>query len=143
MSLQPIKNNTFKLAEHAFRRHSCSVEASTKKEQLTDPKLFVNVSAKINDGDEIRVVADDYSFVAILFVVWTRGHDVKTVLTSYTEVGDTEPADMPDDIYKIVLKGVKKFCIVDTRDGNHLIEGLPDKKTAQNELDDYLKALNR
>lgn len=145
MSLQPIKTNTFKLAEHSFRRFSCSIEASVTEEQLTNKQLWVNVSAKINDGDEIRVVADDYTFVATLFVTHVRGHDVVTKLLSFTRLDYSAEEEGEDysNLYDVTLKGVKKFCIVDKRTGDHIKEDIPDKKTAYRELDDYIKAIHR
>lgn len=145
--MNPIKSNVFALAEHSFRRFDCTIDAEQIKdeEDLTNPELWVNVSSKLNIGDEIRIVADDFSFVAYLIVTFTRGTDVRTKVISGHELNDpvTESDAEENETYEIKHTGRGKYCVVDKRDGSVVRKGPFDKMTAMRELNDYMKALLR
>lgn len=143
---QPIKTTTFKLAEHGYRRHTCLIDPTLVNEEadLTDPVLFQNVAAKINDGDEIRIVADDYSFVAYLFVTFVRGTDVVTRLMNFYELDDVDRSANPtNEKYEVKMRGPKKWSILNRETGEVVKENIQTQAEALRELDDYVRALKR
>lgn len=141
--MQPILPGDFGLAEHRFSVFSCIIAASITVDTITSPELFVNVATKLSEGDEIRAVADDQSFVAKLFVTFVRGTDVRVKVLEFYEFEENEDIDEPDDRYKISVRGAKRVCVQDMQTGEFILENLPDKKTAHRELDDYIRAMNR
>lgn len=144
--MTPIKTTNFKLAEHSYRRHTCSIDPATisKDIDLEDGALYQNVAAKINDGDEIRIIADDYSFVAYLFVTFVRGTDVRAKLISFHELDAVyEDTDPVSERYEVKQRGVKKWCIVDKTDGSVIKELIPTQQEALRERDEYVRALKR
>lgn len=142
-NITPIMQGQFGLAEHRFSMFSCIMAATVTVDTITEPALFVNVANKLTEGDEIRVVAEDQSFIARLYVTFVRGTDVRVKLLEFYEIDENADIDEPDDRYKISVRGAKRVCVQDLETGEFLFENLPDKKTAHRELDDYLRAMNR
>ena len=142
--MTPIKSAEFQTAEHRFRRFDCTVSSSIKKEDLEDPALWVNVAPKLNQGDEVRVIADDYSFIAYLLVTFSRGTDARLKIISGLDLleEDEEPTEV-ESKYDIKLKGQLKYCLINKETGENIKENIPTKAEAYRELDDYLKALSR
>lgn len=141
--MQPINTRDFGLAQHRFALLACVVSASLTKETITAPGNFVNVAAKLDVGDEIRFVAEDYSFVGRLFVTFRRGTDVRVKLLEFTTIEENAVDEEPDERYIIKQKGPLKWCIVDTQDNSNVKTEIPNKTVAYRELDDYLKAMSR
>lgn len=144
--LQPLKTNQFGLDSHCYRRHSASVDPSLTEEDLVNPDLWASVANKMNIGDEIRIVAEDYSYVAYAMVLFVRGTDVRLKLLVVYDLDEVEQEAMRDpnqDRYIIKQRGTKKWCIVDNSDASIIKEMIPTQIEAQRELADYLKALSR
>lgn len=140
---QPINNKDFGLSEHRFSMFSCTVSSEHTEETIIDPANFVNVAGKIDIGDEIRFVADDYSFLGELFVTFRRGTDVRVKLLSFTVIEENAIPDEKDERYVIKQRGPLKWCIVDTTDNSNVKTEIANKSTAYRELDDYLRAMSR
>lgn len=141
-NIDPLRVPDFQLAEHSYRRHNAVVPGSLEKEDLTNPALWVNVSNRINMGDEIRCVADDYSFVAYLFCTHRVGNKaVLRLMSGFTldTVGESAPDD--DFDYEHKLRGPKKWCIVEKSTGKVVKEGISTEAEALRELEDFRKAL--
>ena len=141
--MQPIKPTEFGLATHRIQQFYAVVAADTTPEQLTDPALWVNVGPQMRMNDEIRVDAEDLSFTALIKVTYTAGTRVrlKTIYVAKMDVVDADAEEAANAPYFIVMKGIKKWCIVERLTAEIKMEGIPTKMEAMKSLDDYMRAL--
>ena len=138
--IEPVRPSEFSLLQHKSNQHSCVLPAGIGKDDLENPALWQNVSNKIQITDEIRMIAEDMSFVAYGIVTACYANDVRVRITHGCDLEDIE-IDMPEDRYSIKLRGMKKWTIIDNRDGSIIKENIATQKLALNERDDYVKAL--
>lgn len=143
--VEPLVRTKFCLAEHGFRRFNALVDSDVRRDELEDPRFWEHVHQQLREFDEVRVVAEDGSFVANLLVV------AKVSNCAYMRVIwglDLEPpavnaATASQDRYEVKYRGNAKWCVVDSSTGECLKTGLPSKSKAQRELEEYLLAISR
>lgn len=143
--MNPIKPIDFQLAEHRYRRFDCIVSSDTNKKDLENSALWVNVAPQLKMFDEVRVIADDHSFMAKLLVTFTQGTDARLKLLYGVDLEDESDVEVetPPSKYEIKQKGQLKWCIVNNETGENIKTNIPKKSEAQRELEDYITALNR
>ena len=139
--ISPVNNRDFGLRDHKYRSFSCVVPVGTEREDLEDPKLWVNVAGQIKIGDEVRVVAEDFTYVAYLICTFSLGTDCRMKILSGTDLEGEQTIKLGSGKYDIALRGTKKFVVYNTENGDIIKENIPTKLEAQRELDDYVKAL--
>lgn len=142
MKTAPLRTSDFGLAQHRFRQFSATVSSDTTKEQLSDPALWASVAPQMQPGDSIRVIAEDFSFIAVLVVTFSQGTVARVkVLTVHglDKVEQQQPGLFGD--YELKMRGPKKWCIVKTSTGEVIKEGIPTQTEAVRELADYQQAL--
>jgi len=143
-SVEPIGLNKLTNMEHAARFFNVILPESIRKEDLERPEIWVNVGSKLAETSEIRVVAQDMSFVAYLFVTYALGSTVRVKVLSIHEWENTE--DLEDESlqrYAVKRRGLKKWCIIDNVDGRVMYENIVTKQQAMSDREDLLKALSR
>lgn len=128
--------------EHAYRNHSLTVANNVDpKEDLENPRLWVNVASQLRLTDEVRVMNMDQTWVARVIITFVHGPDVRARLL---DVYDLE-GEMPDQddlsAFEVKLCGPLKWCVVRKEDGSRIKENIATKLQAQKELDDYERAL--
>ncbi|MCG7985062.1 MAG: hypothetical protein JAY90_20220 [Candidatus Thiodiazotropha lotti] len=140
-SLEPIRPPVFKLAEHAYRCFDVIVPQGITPDDLMNPVLYQNVASRITQYNEIRVIAEDGSYMARLLVMFVRGTDVKTQILECYKFSDTDYVSDQEAEYFVEVRGSKGWCVIKRSDGTRVIENISDRATAERELNDYLKAL--
>jgi len=140
--VEPIFSSAFGLLSHRVTVHSASVPGNTQAAELIDPRLWNNVKARIRMGDRIDIVADDYSFHAMLFVTHSGGADLKTKLIYRVDL-DTVRHDDPavDERFSLKMRGPKKWSVIDNQDGSILVEMIDTQSAAMKWLESHQKAL--
>lgn len=141
-SLEPIRPNNFRLAEHAYREFDVIVPVGVMPEDLENPVLYQNVANRITQYNEIRVIAEDGSYMARLLVMFVTGSDVKTKILECYEFAELDYVNDQESEYFVQVRGSKGWCVIKRADGTRVIENISDRVTAERELQDYLKALN-
>lgn len=143
MSNAPISTADFGLSTHKYRTFSATVDGRLKPVDLEDPTLWVHVAPQIREGDEIRALADDQSFVAYLICTFQSGSSVrlKTMHGYELEVVDHDSLDAQTGDLFIKQRGMKKWCILRRSTGEVVKEGLPTQSKAMQELEEYQRAL--
>ena len=138
-----IKTSDFGLAQHRFCEFDAIVPGATTNEVLTTPETWSHVAAQMQPGDEIRVRAEDDSFVARLYVTYRQGSDTRVFLIYRADLETVDANVLLDENapYFIHLRGVKKWCIIKRETGEIVKEMIPTQKAAFIELDDYVRAL--
>ena len=139
--IKPIAPLNVQLAQHAYRMFNVSVPVKIEKETLTNSVLWEHIARDISLFSELRVVAEDGSFMARLLVVHVLGTDVRTRVLEYHEFEDIDYSTENVGEYFTQLRGPKRWCIVKRSDGTIVMEGIQNKATAERELGEYLKAL--
>jgi hypothetical protein len=142
---EPLRRSEFGNAEHRFQRFDAIVPPQTTTEQLESPDLWVNVATSMRPGDEVRVRADDDSFVALLHVTYSVGTNIrlKLIYRAAMEEVDYDAMNEITSDYEIKLRGVKKWCVIHKTTGDVIKELIATQKEALTELDDLQKALRR
>jgi len=141
LKLDPVKPSEFQLAEHRYQRHDCIVPAGTTNKDLENSDLWVNVAPRMRMFDEVRVIADDHSFVAYLIVLFSQGHDARLKIVGGAELESTDKIEAPKGKFDYKLQGAKKFVIFNVDTGEEIMSGIPTKLQAAKDLDDYERAL--
>jgi len=139
--IQAVKPADFQTAEHRYNRFDCFVSPDLKNKDLENPDLWTNVASRLKQFDEVRVIAEDHSFVAYLIVLFSQGTDARLKLINGAELENLDNIDMPKGKYDIKLCGPKKFVIFNVETGENVKEGIATKLQAYKELEDYITAL--
>lgn len=127
------------LSQHAFQKFAVSVPAGTDPELLDDPALYVHVASKFRQGDELRVVDDNCTYVANLFVTFSdrKGRIRLKLMTVHTL--DTVVVDAMDESnYKLSMRGTDKWCVQRLSDAEFIKKGIPTQAEAEDWLLEYL-----
>lgn len=141
LKIDPVKPSDFQLAEHRYQRHDCVVPANTTKEDLENPDLWVSVAPRMRMFDEVRVIANDHSFVVYLIVLFSQGHDARLKIVGGTELGEECDDLQSSSKFDVKLAGVKKFILYNKETGEEIKSGIPTKAQAYKELEEYERAL--
>lgn len=138
-----IKTSEFGLAQHRFREFEAIVPGSTTNEDLTKSEAWTHVAGQLQPGDEIRVRAEDDSFVARLYVTYRQGTDTRVFVIYRADLEVVDPNTLLDENapYFVQLRGTKKWCIIKRETGDIVKEMIATQKGAFIELDDYVRAL--
>ncbi|MES9841223.1 MAG: hypothetical protein ABW134_11775 [Candidatus Thiodiazotropha endolucinida] len=139
--IKPIPPINVQLAQHAYRMFNVAVPGKISKKDITNPVLFEHVAKQLTLFSELRVIADDGSFMARLLVMYVSGTDVIARVIEYHEFEELDYSRDNVGEYFTHLRGPKRWCIVKRSDGSVVKENMPDKATAERELGEYLKAL--
>jgi len=140
--LNPVRNADFQLADHRFRRFDCTVPAGTTKKDLENPSLWESVAGQLRQGDEVRAISDDFSFVAYLLVTFSQGTDARLKVVNGADLDEVEATEVQGK-YFIKMRGPKKWCVMNRETGEAIKENIAKQSEAQRELEDYVTALNR
>lgn len=142
--IEPLRPSRFALGEHAFNTYNALVvEGVTLQDILDSKNYFAHVSRKLRVGDEVRLLAEDGTWIARLYVRHADGSDIRVHPIDHVSFEDKiEPTDVHEG-YRIDLCGPKKFCIRNADDGSIIKEGIPTRVEAQRELNDLITALAR
>lgn len=138
-----IKTSDFGLAMHKMRQFTAEVPGTLSPEDLENPELWAHVAPQLRTGDEVRVLADDQSFVAYMICTHSAGSLVRMKTMHGYELEKVDHAALENQTGDLVIKqrGVKKWCIVQLSTGDVIKEGIPTQSKAMRELEDYQRAL--
>lgn len=141
--VEPLRTSEFGLASHRFQQFDATAKPELTREDLENPTLWQHVAPRINPGDEIRVRAEDDSWVALLHVTYSAGNQirVKLVYSQVLEKVNPDDIEQQSSLYEVKQKGVKKWCIIQKDNGDIIEELIPTKLEALKQLDDLERAL--
>lgn len=112
------------------------------KAELINPSLWVNVASKMQMNDEIRVVDEDGSMMARLFVTYANGHDIRLRVLEH-QVFETEDVKEPEEEYFIKQRGTHKWCLMKRDQADPIYSGIATKHEAEKQKYEYMNALAR
>lgn len=140
---EPLRLTEFGLAAHKYQLHNAVVPEGTTNETLQDPLFWANVRHKVRGHDEIRVVAEDGSFTALLLVSYADQFQVIAKIVWRVDLEATNPAELSTAQSRYIVKvcGSLGWCLVDTETDTKLKTKLPSQSIAHRELEEHLRAL--
>lgn len=142
--LDPVKPGDFQLTSHRYRTFDCVVPSNLTEKDLENPELWVNVAPQLNKGtsfDEVRVIAEDHSFVAHLIVLFSYSSDARLKVMNYYDLGDKKESERPKGKFDYKLAGTKKYIVYNIKTGEELKAHIPTKIEAVKWIDDHERAL--
>lgn len=142
MELSPLRRSDLVLAQHGYQQFTATIDAPLSKEEIVDPKLWVNVAGKVRMLDEIRVTDYNGSFVARLFVTYANGHDIRLKVVEHI-VFEVEDVPEADEQYFIKQRGTHKWCLMRKNFSDPIFSGIATKHEAEKQKAEYLAALAR
>jgi len=142
--VKPVRLGDFGMAEHRYICFDAMVPGDTTKKQIEDGSLWGLIAHKVDKmGDEIRVLADDMSFVAYAIVTYKRGTDVKLKILRFHELDEVKKVPHESDDYKVKFRGPRKWSIVKQSTGEIVQEDIDTEGSAIKQLEEYQAALSR
>lgn len=140
--IQPINERDFGPATQHYLSFSASVPACFEEADIENPQAWLFVARRMQAGSELRVMANDLSWVAYCIVMSVTGNNAQIkVKTIY--VLDKKDEETAESRFEVKWFGPRKFGYVNKATGDVLKDNIPSKLQAMAELDDYLKALAR
>jgi len=141
--IEPIRHNAFGAAQHRVQNFDAVAPAGATEEDITSPDFWVNVANPIEPGAEIRVRAEDDSFVAYLYVTYAVGNKLRLKTLHFISLDAVDYDALSDETadYLVKQRGPKKWCLIENSTGTIVKELIPTQKEAIRERDDLIKAL--
>jgi len=140
----PIQTKYFGLATHQTKQFCACAAAGTKPEDLEKPEFWKHVAVQMQMGYEVRVLAEDYSWVAYGIVTFKHANNVRVSIHTFQALDKVSyDTNGIDSRYYVKQRGMLKWCIVDRETGNNVFENIPNQGKALQELDQYLATLLR
>jgi len=137
----PLARGAVVLAQHRFQSHAVTVPGATPKDVPLSSDFWTNNAAKLNPGDEIRILTDDYAWMQTLLVVYKGGSAVGVVRLSITDI-DEPLQDVPQERFTVV-PGLRGGYVVKDMVTGKLVGGAsPTRSKAERQREDHIAALN-
>ena len=111
---------------------TATAPANTPREALVDPVFWTHAARKLRPLSEIRVIAQDSSWYAHIFVMYSAGLDIKLHELGYWELGEIDAGvGAENSEFKVVWAGpTAKFRVIRKVDNVVMQSGFSDKNTA-------------
>ena len=138
--LPAARESELKSAAHAIPSFQIVLPRGVEIDDVTDPALYTNVARRIPAESEIRLVAEDGSFVAWVYVSYSYGNDLRCHLIKHLVIEDVKMGEV-SETFSAKLCGRDRWCIVDNRDGSRVKQNIANKMLCLQEIIDYEKAL--
>lgn len=136
----PLSGGALQLSTHVFSTYSVTPAPSVVPGDLLDPTFWQNVASRLRPGDEIRVLASDFSWVENLLVVYAVGNAAR-VFRLGGATFDQHDMDEPDERFDVRRLTTGGFALVDTLDNSQIGPSCPTRSRAERAREDHLKAL--
>ena len=126
---------------HAYQVMNAYIPIGVGVEDLTNPALWTGVAMKIQPGAEIRCVAEDMSFRALVFVRYKSGHMLNIeVLESKTFESPGKDA-MPSSEYTVEWINNRYKYGLKGPDGEWIRKEIPSEAQAYRDRDEHIRAM--
>ena len=141
MENTPIRRSDVQALGTNYMVFGAVVPKPLTEDEITDPKLWVNVATKLMAGCEIRITDIDCSFMARTFVTYANQHDIRLQVLEH-HVFETA-SDTETDEYYVKQRGQAKWCLMKKGNPDPIQKEIATKHEAERQLAEYLKTLAR
>lgn len=140
--MQPINLTRFGLLAHRAQVFQAETPPGLSNDELTNPELWTSVGPRCRPGDQIRCLAEDYSYEALLTVTYSAGQRMRVKLIWRQTLDEVPETDEEENApFFVKQRGVEKWCIIERATGEVKVKDIPTKLEAMKYLEDYLRAL--
>lgn len=138
--VQAIKVPDLKEADAMIARFSIILPKGVGLDDVENPALYSNIASRVPIESEIRLNAEDGSFVAWVYVSYSYGNDLRAHLIHSIQLDDVT-GESNSSNYEAKLCGRDKWCIIDTRDGSRLKQNIATKIQCLQDIADHETAM--
>ena len=142
MEITPLKRTDAQLASFCYQSFGAIILKKLSKSEIVNPKIWVNVASRMEMFDEIRVVDENGSFMARLFVTYASGHNIRLKVLEY-HVFEVENVHDAHEEFSVRNRGVHKWCVMQADNAEPIFKGIPTKIEAEKAKIDHMAALAR
>ena len=147
-AIAPLAPSSLTFGVHAYQQLNIEPEADTPIEHIERSEYWAFVAAKLEEGAEIRILPKGMAYRAEALVTFCDKYNVRVKIISYTQlIGDdqVELTVVPPPAsknYKLLMRGVNKWCVQRLSDGEWIKERIPTKNEAVVWLEKYLLSVD-
>lgn len=142
--LMRINPNHFGAAKSLVRQYSCTVPAGMGKAELVKSEMWDHIAAKLQLFDEVRCIAEDGAWLAHIIVTFKAGNKVLVQPIHFTQLEVISYEEQSGlNRFEVKQRGMKKWCIMDTKDGSVVYEEIPTQAEAHRKLEEHISIINR
>jgi len=142
VEITPLKRTDAQLATYCYQNFGAIIPQKLNKKAIVDPKIWVNVASRMQMFDEIRVVDENATFMARLFVTFAQGHNIRLQVLEY-HIFETENVPEVEEEFSVRCRGTHKWCVMQKDNAEPILKGIPTKIEAEKAKMDYMAALAR
>lgn len=139
--VNPVKPNEFKLQSHSFLSYDIITADKGLLEHPEDPGHWVHVAPQLQEGSEIRILADDMSVVIYLIVLYRVGSSVRVAELQRFELSDVIDTQETQARFEAKRCGPKGWCVVDTQTGERVFENMQSQSEAVKQIEEHMAIL--
>ena len=139
--LVALKPGDVMTQRQSYQAMNAYIPTGVSVENLTDPKLWVNVASKLLPGAEIRCVAEDMSYRALVFVRYKNGHELNIELLEAKEFKSAGADAMPSSKYTVDFINNRFKWGIKGPDGEWIKKEIANEAQAYKERDEHIRAM--
>lgn len=125
-------------AEHKQNNWVADLPMKVSLEDALEPSYWAHVAEQMQPLDEIKLRAEDGSWVAYLIVTMCGRNYARVALDRKIELGEKLAAPVTSIKHRVEWKGPKnKWCVIRIADSKMVREGEPSELSAANWLQDH------
>ena len=138
----PVKPGDVKLENMMHQQWACFAPSDYSKDQVENPKFWTFMAPKFKDLDEIRITAEDGSWIAKAYIRKTMSMEL------FIQVYDWVELEAPQLAKEIEVSGylirhlglVRMFCVHNKATGQLVKEGFRTQMDAMKYVTDHIQA---
>jgi hypothetical protein len=138
-----ITQDKIRQARGAFTLYSVQPYPGTTVEDVIKPDYWKHVAHNFKADDEIRMVPEDQSWRAHLYVTHAQHGEMFVQVLSHNNLSAMDPALLQTEEYEVKWRGVKKFSVVRKKDNAVIKEDIATKEQAVAEMASHVRAIRR
>lgn len=129
-------------AEHYNRIYSVFLPPEAAMEEITAPGFWANVAKELRAGDEIKVMAEDMTWRAVLLIRAVGRVEAMVHVLAYDVMGEAATVSAVDCPYAVKWRGPARKWSVIRKDTQDVVkEDFPAQEAAGRWITDHMKAM--
>lgn len=138
----PVKPGDVKLEHMMHQQWACFAPSDYTKDDLENPKFWTFMAPKFKDLDEVRVTAEDGSWVSKAIIRRTMSMEVHVQVYDWIELQAPQIAKEIEISGYLVrhLGAVRQFCVHNKDTGQVVKEGFRTQIDAMKYITDHIQA---
>jgi len=138
-----MKISDLQLRDFAYQSFNLLVDRDTDRADILKAEFWTIYAGSFSAGSEIRVIAEDNTWVMRLIVTHVDGTDIRVIQESFTELVKCKKSKPVVEIdgYEVKMRGKKKWCVIKQSDGTVVKDMIATKDEAIDALTEHVAKL--